>query len=55
MITGNHDKDYTRDHIFQSVQDYKELKTEYGKFILFHKRDWTDELMKLMQIRCPLL
>ena len=36
MITGNHDKDYTRDHIFQSVQHYKELKTEYGKFILFH-------------------
>ena len=36
MITGNHDKDYTRDHIFQSVQPYKELKTEYGKFILFH-------------------
>lgn len=36
MITGNHDKDYTRDHIFQSVQSYKELKTEYGKFILFH-------------------
>ena len=22
MITGNHDKDYTRDHIFQSVQHY---------------------------------
>lgn len=36
MITGNHDKDYTRDHIFQSVQHYKELKNEYGKFILFH-------------------
>ena len=36
MITGNHDKDYMRDHIFQSVQHYKELKTEYGKFILFH-------------------
>ena len=36
MITGNHDKDYTRDHIFQSVQHYKELKTEYVKFILFH-------------------
>ena len=36
IITGNHDKDYTSDHIFQSVQHYKELKTEYGKFILFH-------------------
>ena len=24
------------DHIFQSVQHYKELKTDYGRFILFH-------------------
>lgn len=36
LVTGNHDKDYSKDHIFQSVQDYKELKTAYGKFILFH-------------------
>ena len=36
LINGNHDKDYRNDHIFQSVQDYRELKTEYGKFILFH-------------------
>ena len=36
LIYGNHDKDYSSDHIFQSVQHYKELKTEYGKFILFH-------------------
>ena len=36
LVTGNHDKDYTQDHIFQSVQHYKELKTVYGKFVLFH-------------------
>lgn len=36
ILYGNHDKDYSSDHIFQSVQHYKELKTEYGKVILFH-------------------
>lgn len=36
LVYGNHDKDYSQDHIFQSVQHYKELKTEYGKIILFH-------------------
>ena len=36
LIYGNHDKDYSQDQIFQSAQHYKELKTEYGKFILFH-------------------
>ena len=36
LIYGNHDKDYSGDHIFQSVQHYKELKTDYGRFILFH-------------------
>ena len=36
LVTGNHDKDYSLDHIFQSVQPYKELKTEYGKLVLFH-------------------
>jgi len=36
LVKGNHDKDYSADNIFQSVQDYKELKTEYGKLILFH-------------------
>ena len=36
LIYGNHDKDYSSDHIFQSVQHYKELKTDYGRFILFH-------------------
>lgn len=36
LVKGNHDKDYSGDDIFQSVQDYKELKTKYGRFILFH-------------------
>lgn len=36
LVYGNHDKDYSQDHIFQSVQHYKELKTEYGLIILFH-------------------
>ena len=36
LVNGNHDKDYSQDHIFQSVQDYKELKTPYGRCILFH-------------------
>ena len=36
LVKGNHDKNYAGNHIFQSVQDYKELKTPYGKFILFH-------------------
>lgn len=36
LICGNHDRDYSNDCIFQSVQHYKELKTEYGKFVLFH-------------------
>ena len=36
LVNGNHDKDYSMEHIFQSVQNYKELKTPYGRFILFH-------------------
>lgn len=36
LVYGNHDQDYSRDHIFQSVQHYRELKTPYGKLILFH-------------------
>ena len=36
LIRGNHDKDFSKDEIFETVQYYKELKTEYGKFILFH-------------------
>ena len=35
LVLGNHDKDYG-DGVFESVQHYKELKTEYGRFILFH-------------------
>ena len=33
---GNHDQDYSQEHIFQSVQYYKELKTPYGIVVLFH-------------------
>ena len=36
LVMGNHDKDYSHDGIFQSVQHYKELKTEYGRIVLFH-------------------
>ena len=36
LINGNHDKHFENDNIFSSVQDYKELKTPYGKLILFH-------------------
>ena len=36
LIYGNHDKDYSQDGIFQSVQHYKELKTDYGRVVLFH-------------------
>ena len=36
LIKGNHDKDYAGEHIFQSVQPYKRLKTAYGPVILFH-------------------
>lgn len=36
LIKGNHDKNYSQSNIFQSVQDYKELKTEYGRLVLFH-------------------
>lgn len=27
LVYGNHDQDYSQEHIFQSVQYYKELKT----------------------------
>ena len=42
LIRGNHDKDYSKDDIFSSVDYYKELKTDYGRFILFHYpiREW---------------
>lgn len=36
LVYGNHDRDYASDHIFQSVQYYKELKTDYGRVVLFH-------------------
>ncbi len=36
LVNGNHDKNYSNDGIFETVQDYKKLKTQYGKFILFH-------------------
>lgn len=36
LVRGNHDRDYSHDNIFESVQEYKELKTEYGRFVLFH-------------------
>lgn len=36
LVRGNHDRDYTRDGIFTSVNDYVELNTRFGKFMLFH-------------------
>ena len=36
LVKGNHDKNYADSDIFESVQDYKQLKTIYGRFILFH-------------------
>ena len=36
LVAGNHDKDYTNEDIFESVQAYKEIKTPYGLFVLFH-------------------
>ena len=36
LVYGNHDRDYAGSHIFQSVQHYKELKTDYGRLVLFH-------------------
>jgi len=42
LVYGNHDKNYEGTGTFQSTQYYKELKTEYGKIILFHYpiADW---------------
>ncbi len=43
LIYGNHDRKYgDDDDIFESVQHYKELKTDYGRVILFHypMLDW---------------
>ena len=36
FVTGGHDRDYSGAKIFRSVRDYQELKTAYGKVILFH-------------------
>jgi len=36
FVTGNHDKDYTQDHIFTTVSDRIKLKTDYGLFIVDH-------------------
>lgn len=36
LIYGNHDKRVDGTGIFQSAQDYKVLKTEYGPVVLFH-------------------
>lgn len=36
LVNGNHDRDYSDLDIFESVQDYKQLKTPFGRFILFH-------------------
>lgn len=35
LIRGNHDGDI-EESLFESVQDYKELDTKYGKLVLFH-------------------
>lgn len=42
LVYGNHDKNYEGTGTFQSTQYYKELKTEYGRFVLFHYpiADW---------------
>lgn len=36
LIKGNHDKDLSKYKIFKEITDYKELKTEKRKLILFH-------------------
>ena len=42
LVYGNHDKNYDGERVFESTQHYKELKTEYGKVVLFHYpiSDW---------------
>lgn len=36
LVRGNHDKSYAQDSPFSTVSDYKELKIEGHKFVLFH-------------------
>ncbi len=40
LVSGNHDEHYQNTGIFESVQDYKELRTCYGKLVLFHNPIW---------------
>ena len=42
LVIGNHDKNYEEQGVFETVQNYKELKTPKGKVILFHYpiADW---------------
>ena len=49
LVIGNHDKDYSRDSIFQSIQHYKELKTEYGRFILFPITLYLSGMRRIME------
>ena len=43
LIYGNHDRKCAGEGIFESVQDYKELKTKYTRAVLFHypMREWS--------------
>lgn len=43
LVYGNHDKNYDGENVFESTQHYRELKTEYGKVVLFHYpiADWS--------------
>lgn len=36
LVRGNHDRDWSGSGVFASVQDYKELKAQGMKLILFH-------------------
>ncbi len=36
LIRGNHDKDWTAEDGWESVETYHELKTDQGKLVLFH-------------------
>lgn len=45
LVYGNHDKNYDGLGVFSSTQDYKQLRTEHGKVILFHYpiADWNSK------------
>ena len=36
LIRGNHDKRFENTHVFSSISDYKEIKVEGLKIVLFH-------------------